>query len=231
MDTKNKYQWSLLCLAHLMNIIFCILFQYFSHNIETFFCQGEFRPIKSSPAKEKTRMSVQASQTHVCCVSKTVTAGKSTYVTSRYWHTCFCQRWLFQKRNIRAFATQNWHTCYFAVVLLYLASKTSSWQKHVCNLWKLCMIGKWNTCCKGKFNGIPFHWWMSYYSSNFALVCIPTGVGRVRELNWMNWMKVLGLRAPNWTERTLQTKWWLGNWTVLNWSQTILHFERKDPVS
>ena len=47
----------------------------------------------------------------------------------------------------------------------------------------------------------------------------------------LNWTEALGPHAPNWTERTFRTNWWRGNWTVLNWCQTILNFERDDLVS
>ena len=47
----------------------------------------------------------------------------------------------------------------------------------------------------------------------------------------LNWTEALGPRASNWTERSFRTNCWLGNWTVLNWRQTILNFERADLVS
>ena len=52
------------------------------------------------------------------------------------------------------------------------------------------------------------------------------GTWEFMELNGGTWSL-----APNWTERTFQTNWWLGNWTVLNWCQIILNFEREDLVS
>ena len=51
------------------------------------------------------------------------------------------------------------------------------------------------------------------------------------ELNWTNWTEALGPSAPELIERTFQTNWRLGNWTVLNGCQTILNFERENIVS
>ena len=66
-----------------------------------------------------------------------------------------------------------------------------------------------------------------------------------RQANWTNeldpsqlqnseWTELNGgtlLPCPNWTERTFQTNWCLGYWTVLNWCETILNFEQEDIVS
>ena len=44
-------------------------------------------------------------------------------------------------------------------------------------------------------------------------------------------MEAIGPHAPNWTEQTFQTSWRLGNWTELNWCQTILNYEREELAS
>ena len=53
----------------------------------------------------------------------------------------------------------------------------------------------------------------------------PPNNWRLDGLNWawnkLNWMEAFGSHAPNWTEQTFPTNWWLGNSTVLSWCQTI----------
>ena len=51
------------------------------------------------------------------------------------------------------------------------------------------------------------------------------------ELNKLNWTEALGLVPPTELNELFQTNWWLGNWTVLIWCQSILNFERGDIVS
>ena len=46
----------------------------------------------------------------------------------------------------------------------------------------------------------------------------------------LNWTESLDHRVSKWVERTFQSNWWLGNWTILNWCQTILNFERENLV-
>ena len=60
------------------------------------------------------------------------------------------------------------------------------------------------------------------------------GAGPEEFMNWTEWTELnVGTRpgAPNCTERTIQTNWGQGNWTVLNWFQTSLNFEREDLAS
>ena len=58
-------------------------------------------------------------------------------------------------------------------------------------------------------------------------LCSSQTIGGSMDWTELNWTEALGPHVTNWTERTFQTSWWLGNWTVLNWCQTILNFNEK----